>query len=382
VDPIGSVRTPALTWPQVAAWRASRHHLDERVSRRRRIRVASELCGLHAQVMSSADLTMWARVDGWRPTDLAEALWKERALVKVWAVRGTLHLFPSSEHALWTAAIRTSPAVRGERWARYLGLSLRQMDRLIETIGEALEGRALTREELAAEVTRRRRDRSLGEAMRHSWGGLLKPASYRGLLCFAPSDGHHVRFTNPRTWLGVDGSAPDPSDALLEVTRRFVATYGPVPLDEIARWWSEGAVAGARRLMAALGDEVVEMEIDGAPAWAGADVAHRIGAFEPPRSVRLLPGFDQYVIGSTKHSVRLMPADHRARVHRQAGWVSPVLTVDGLLEGVWSWARKGTRLVVGIEPFRRQPAWVRRGAEAEAERLAGYLDADLDLTWS
>jgi uncharacterized protein YcaQ len=332
--------------------------------------------------MSSADLTAWTRVEGWRPTDLATALWKDRSLVKVWAVRGTLHLLPSSEHALWTAAIGTSPVIRGERWARYLGISLSQVDRLIETIGEALDGRALTREELADEVTRRHRDPAFGRAMRHSWGGLLKPAAYRGVLCFAPSDGQRVRFTNPRSWLGVDGSAPEPQDALREVIRRFVATYGPVPADEVARWWGEGATSGARRWLRALGAEVVEAEIEGVPAWASTNVVRRIAAHEPPRSVRLLPGFDQYVIGSTKHSARLMPGDHRARVHRQAGWVSPVLAVDGMLEGVWSSARRGSRLTVTIAPFRTQPAWVARGAAAEAERLASYLGADLELLWA
>lgn len=344
--------------------------------------MASDLCGLHAQVMSSAELTLWSRVDAWRPTDLATALWKDRSLVKIWAVRGTLHLFPSAEHALWTAALRTSPASGAGRWARYLGISHQEMDALIEAIGDALEGRALSREELALEVSRRRRDRTLLEAMRHSWGGLLKPASYRGLLCFAPSDGQHVRFTNPRSWLGVDGSAPDPPEALREVIRRFVTTYGPVPLDEIGRWWSEGAAAGARRMMRALGDEVVEVSIEGTPAWAATNLIRKIVRHEPPRSVRLLPGFDQYVIGSTKHSSRLMPGDHRARVHRQAGWVSAVLAVDGMLEGVWSWERKGSRLAVTIEPFRKQPSWVRTGAEGEAERLATHLGGSLELRWS
>jgi hypothetical protein len=372
----------SLTWRRVAAWRASRHHLDERVPRRRRLHVVSELCGLHAQVMSSADLTAWARVEGWRQTDLATALWRDRSLVKVWAVRGTLHLLPSSEHALWTAAIGTSPAVRGERWARYLGISLSQVDGLIETIGEALDGRALTREELADEVTRRRGDPALGRAMRHSWGGLLKPASYRGVLCFAPSDGQRVRFTNPRSWLGVEGSAPEPQDALREVIRRFVVTYGPVPADEIARWWGEGATRGARGWLRSLGDEVAEVDVEGVPAWASADVVRRIAVHRPPRTVRLLPGFDQYVIGSTKHSARLMPGDHRARVHRQAGWVSPVLAVDGMLEGVWSSSRNGSRLTVTIAPFREQPPWVARGAAAEAERLASYLGADLRLIWA
>jgi hypothetical protein len=218
--------------------------------------------------------------------------------------------------------------------------------------------------------------------MRHSWGGLLKPASYRGLLCFAPSDGQRVRFTNPRSWLRTEPQHLDPHDALREVTRRFVSAYGPVPADEIARWWSEGGSVGARRLLRSFGDEVVEVDVEGTPAWVRADVVRKVVALEPRGTVRLLPGFDQYVIGSTKHSARLLPGDHRSRIHRQAGWVSPVLVVDGMLEGIWAWNRTGARVEVTIEPFRRQPAWVRRAASAEAERLAAHLGGELRLRWS
>jgi hypothetical protein len=369
-----------LTWPQVAAWRAARHHLDVRVPRRRRLDVISELCGLHAQVTSSADLTVWTRVDGWRPTDLDRALWKDRTLVKLWLMRGTLHLVPSSEHALWTAALRTSTASLGDRWAHFLQVPRTEIDELLETIAETLDGKALTREELAVEVARRRRDPAFGRALRHSWGGLLKPASYRGLLCFAPGDGQRVRFTSPRSWLGLDGSdGPDPEDALREVVRRFVTTYGPAPTDEVARWWGESPRT-IGRVLRSLGDEVVQVEVEGVPAWATPQAVRRIARHEPAGSVRLLAGFDQYVIGSTKHSARLLPdGTDRDRVHRQAGWVSPVLTVDGMLEGVWSWARKGSRVFVTIEPFRRQPPRVRREAEAEAERLATHLGGALDL---
>jgi uncharacterized protein YcaQ len=331
--------------------------------------------------MSSADLTMWARVEGWRPDDLSTALWTERSLVKIWAMRGTLHLFPSSEHPLWQAALSTYTHHRTASWARYLGVTSAQMDRLIETIADALNGRELTREELAAEVTRRRRSRAFGDAIRESWGGVLKPASYHGVLCFAPGDGQRVRFTNPRSWLEVDGSGPEPEEALRQVIRRFVATYGPVSRDEVARWWAGVSPAGAERLIRSLGDEVSSFDVEGTQAWVLARDADAVASAEPARSVRLLPGFDQYVIGSTKHSDRLMPGDFRDRVHRKAGWVSPVLTVDGRIEGVWSHRTAPKAVSVTVEPFTPQPAWVRKGAEAEAERLAPYLGGALAFDW-
>ena len=97
-----------LTWAQAVAWRARRHHLDRRVPRGSLLAVASRLCGLHAQVLSSSELTVWARVNGLERNAVQRALWEERTLVKTWAMRGTLHLLPADELPLWRAALGTS----------------------------------------------------------------------------------------------------------------------------------------------------------------------------------------------------------------------------------------------------------------------------------
>jgi hypothetical protein len=343
--------------------------------------VASELCGLHAQVMSSADLTMWARVEGWRRGDLSTALWTDRSLVKIWAMRGTLHLLPASEHPLWASALRTYAHFRRESWARYYGVSSSTMDRLIATIGDVLHGAELTREDLAVAVRRRSRSKRYDAALLHSWGGLLKPASYQGVLCFAPSDGQRVRFTSPRSWLGIETDGPEPEEARRLVVRRFLAGYGPASSDEVARWWGALSPARTEAVIRSLGDDVVMLDVEGTQAWVLAEDEEAVASAKPTRTVRLLPGFDQYVIGSTKHSDRLMPGDFRDRVHRQAGWVSPVLAVDGRIEGVWSHATTPKAVSVTVEPFTRQPGWVRKGAQAEAERLAAYLGGAFAFDW-
>src|SRR5512142_1144819 len=97
-----------LTWARAAAWRARRHHLDKRAPAGSMLALASRLCGLHAQVMSSAELTVWARVEGLERGAVQRAIWEERSLVKTWAMRGTLHLLPSGEYPLWHGALSTS----------------------------------------------------------------------------------------------------------------------------------------------------------------------------------------------------------------------------------------------------------------------------------
>jgi winged helix DNA-binding protein len=372
----------SLTWEQAIAWRVRRHGLEERIPRKDVLDVVSALCGVHAQVMSSAELTLWARVDGLRRDDVNRALWQDRSLVKIWAMRGTLHLVPTTEYPMWQAALGTYDHYLRPSWSKYFGVEQGKVESMIDAVGRALDGRLLTREELAGEVARLMRDPALGDALLESWGALLKPASFRGALCFAPNDGQKVRFTNPVSWLGVTKRLDNRPQALLETVRRFLSTYGPTSRDELARWWGGISPAGAERLIRTLGDEAVPVDIEGTDGWALADQIGAITETTRTRSVRLLPAFDQYVIGSTKHADRLLHEDLRDRVHRKAGWVSPVLLVDGHIEGVWNHERAGKGLSVTVEAFGRVPSRVRRGVEHEADLLASFFGGALELTWT
>jgi hypothetical protein len=373
-----------LGWPQVAAWRAARHHLDERAPAGTMLEVAARIAGVHAQVLSSAELTLWARVEALAPDAVRRALWSERSLVKTWAMRGTLHLLPAAELPLWQAALSTRRPWEARSWQRGFGVSLAELERLNGAVAEALDGRLLTREELATEVARLTGSEALGGKLRESWGALLKPAAALGLLCFAPGQGQQVRFTRPDTWLG-GWTGHDPEAAMDAVTRRFLAASGPVTREDFARWWGIPSPARAARLLERLGEEVTRVEVEGTAAYAlAADVAG-LAAADPggPGTVRLLPAFDQYVVTATLQAERLMPGPFKARVYRPQGWLSPVLLVGGRMEGVWRQEAKGRRLLVTIEPFAGPPpARVRRAAAAEAERLAAFSGAELELRWA
>jgi hypothetical protein len=367
----------------VAAWRIRRHHLDPRAPAGRLLDVAGRLCGLHAQVLSSAELTAWARIDGLQRGDVQRALWQDRTLVKTWAMRGTLHLLPAREYSMWHAALSTSRRyLRPEAWKKYFGITMEELDRLTEAVGQALDGRVMTRQELVKEIARLTGSNAFASNIAaSSWGTILKPAAFTGRLCFGPSLGQRVRFTRPDSWLAARGAAIDPEAATIEVTRRFLGAFGPATVHDLARWWNGGGVSIARKFIAALGDEVCPVEIEGTPAWMLAAHTREIRRIPIERSVRLLPGFDQYVVTASCHAGRLLPGDLRTRVFRPQGWISPVLLVNGRMEGIWRHQLKGRRVEVTIEPFGKPPVWVRREAAGEAERLAAFLGCDLRLTW-
>jgi Winged helix DNA-binding domain len=370
-----------LTWPQALSWRMRRHHLIERAPRDRMLGVVGRIGGLHAQVMSSAELTLHARVEDLEPEAVPQALWEDRSLVKLWAMRGTLHLLPAAELDTWLGALGNYDHYLKPVWLRNFEISREQLERLIEAIGEALDGEVRTREELGADIARIAGSPELAEKVQGSWGVYLKPASFRGRLCFASNHGQRVRFTRPDAWLKRELRQADPEEARREVTRRHLGAFGPAAREDLARWWGVQPAQGGR-MLDALGDEIVAVDVEGTAGWMLREHAEEAAAERPAsRLVRLLPGFDTWVIGAARDAAALLDPAEKKRVYRTAGWISPVVLVNGRIEGVWKHERKGRRLTVAVEPFGKLPKRARTGVQAEAERLAGFLGGALELSW-
>jgi len=378
----------------VLAGRLRRHHLDRRAPAADAVRVVADVAGLHAQLPAAAELALWARVEGLRPGDVDRLLWEDRLLVRTWAMRGTIHLLPAGELPLYTAAQqRLRPRHHSGAWLRHHGLTREQADAMLAAIPAALDGPPLTREELAAEVARRTGHDVLADKLTGGFGDLLKPAAFRGDLCFAPPDGRRGRFTRPDRWLGAQEPA-DPATGAAAVTRRWLAAYGPGTREHLARWFGMPSPAEAGRWLDLLGDDAVPADVDGRPGRRlrrGAEVAAGDGAAAADDAggggeggqgvVRLLPAFDPYVVGAPRDSAAVLAPEHRAAVHRPQGWISPVLLVDGRIAGTWRHEAAGRRLAVRVAPFRAVAPRVRAAVEEEAARLAAFLGGTPDLAW-
>jgi hypothetical protein len=362
-----------LAWPNVLAWRVRRHGLAERAPAAEALAVVARIGGLHAQLLSSAELTLHARVDDLDPDAVSRALWTDRTLVKTWAMRGTLHLLAAAELPAFVGAMRAIPPRHHQgAWLKHHGLTRALADAILEAIPEALADGELTREELATAVERRTGESGLAQKLSGGFGDLLKPAAFAGDLCFAPNAGRNVRFTRPDRWLR-DFSTADTQTGVAHVIRRYLAAYGPATREQFARWVGMTSAPQAAKLLRSLGDDVTEVVLDGARAFALATDLEDLMAAEPEGTVNLLPAFDQYVVGAPRGTAAVLDPVRRADVYRPQGWISPVLLVDGVIAGTWSANGKGRATEIVVDPFEKLSAAVAQRAEAEAERLAAIL---------
>ncbi len=370
---------PAITLDQLHAWRLSRQYLSDRAARPALLDVVTTLGGLHAQVMSAAEGIAGARVDGLTPDTIRDALWQDRTLVKTWAMRGTLHLLPAREFPLYRAALSTRASYLNLAWVKYHGLqSLEEADAIIEGVRQALDGRCLTREQLATTLAEQSGLPHLRAVLLSGWGALLKPAAYRGYLCFGPSQGQAVTFVRPDQWLGRAGdeAAMDPTAALQEIIRRFLATYGPATRDDFARWW--GSQPGEiRAAFDSLTGELEPVEIAGSKAWVLAGTVEQIHALAAPSTVRLLPLFDPFILAAHSHRRLFLDERFKDRIYRTAGWISSVVLVEGRIAGVWEQDKGKAGLTVQATLFAPPSPATQAGIRAEAERLGVFLGLPL-----
>jgi hypothetical protein len=369
------------TWDQVLARRVATHHLDAPATGGL-VSLVRRLCGVHAQLGSAAEAAIWLRTGGAvGPPDVRRALTTDRTLVKTWALRGTLHLLPAADLPMWSAALGTRSFPRPPSWYDYHGVTPEDMAAIEATVPQVLTGRPMTRDELATAVALRTERPQLEERLRSGWGAALKPIAARGQLAFGPPDGRNVTFVAPRAWVG-DWTPVDPAQAVADLVRGILDGYGPFGLDELTRWTALDRPV-LRAAIAALGDELVELDTEGHRGWITASGAAAVAAAAPSRVVRLLPGFDPYVVGALRQLDRLLPAPGlNAAVSRTSGWISPVLLDGGRIAGTWTQQTTGGRSVIAISPFGPLRRGVRAAAEAEAARWAFYAGAPLDLTWT
>jgi hypothetical protein len=363
-----------LSWDQVLAFRLERQFLHLRAPAGSLFDVASALCGIRAQLPSTAELALWARVDGLEHGEVKQALEEERTLVKTW-IRNTLHVVPADDLALYVAVLRPRPEGPGDAWLRLRGVTREQYEAIVENVPRALDGRPRTREWLADRLAELAGP-DVREAVLFSWGGVLKQSARFGDLCFGPPRGRNVTFVRPDRWLRRTLRA-DPDEAGRDFVRRFLAAYGPASAVDFGRWIEDPTKAKA--LLRASADELAEVDVEGRPALALTSDLAVLARSRRPRGIRLLPAFDQYVTGPRPREA-FVPSDHIPRVYGQQGSVSPVLLVDGRAAGTWSHERRGGAVRVEVEPFQALRPKVRKALMGEVERLAAFMGGSPELS--
>lgn len=362
----------SFTWPQALAWRMQQQLLepigDEPVEG-----VVRRLGAVQAQLDSAAELAIRTRRQRSRSGDVAGALADGR-IIKTFAFRGATHLMTPEEGGNYLALRAASRMWELPSWQSFYNLVPSDWPHFREAVREALTDGPLTRDELGAAITARPKFRHLAFAFEGHSRTLLKPLAWQGDMSIGPVRDGHATFQrldqNPR-WTGIPGL----DEAGERAVEAYFRAYGPATPEQVHYWLGDGLGAGRKRIqawIASLDNRLAPVEVDGEHAYILRDHLEELAGTHPNAVVRMLPGYDQWVIGPGTADPHIVPPRRRTLLSRQASFV----IVGGIVGATWSLTDDG----VAIGWFGEGGSPPREALVEEVARLARILDRPLQMS--
>ena len=295
--------------------------------------IVRRVCGVQAQDLRAADLALRVRAASLTAAEVQAARGIERSVIRTWAMRGTLHLLASD----------------GEK--------------ILEEEGP------LTRSAIAERLARRGLPVE-GQAAYH----LVALAALEGHVCMGPDRSGEPAFVLLRDWLGPQ-SALERDAALAELARCYLCAYGPAAPENMAAWLGLG-LTEAREGWHLIAQELSEVDAAGGQkVWVLRSQDVRL---TPAGFVRLLPGFDNYLLGYRSRDFAVNSL-HAREVHPGGGVLRAVVLVDGQAVATWLLRRSGTNLIITVRSFDQLSPRVEERLEAETQDIGRFLGASAQL---
>jgi hypothetical protein len=323
------------------------------------------LGAVQAQDFFGAKWALGQRVPGASDADV-EAAFQDGKLLRTHVLRPTWH-FVAPDDARWMLEL-SAPGIRRKMayYDRRYGLDEASFRVSNRTVSRALaKGEFLTRDELAAALGKAG-IRASGPALGH----LMLRAELDCVVCSGPRRGKQFTYALFDARAGTSPSKTR-DEALAELARRFFASHGPA-FDEDLSWWSGLTLRDARRGIEAAGLRSRELD---KVLYFKATRARRA----PIPLVRLLPNYDEYLIGFKDRRFFFDAARFGALGRGDNVFSNHLIVVRGRVAGGWRRTTTTTTVTVDARVLVKLGAAERRALDEEARRYARFLGLELAL---
>lgn len=327
--------------------------------------VVAHLFAVQAQDYPGVLWTVGARMRRGNASAVETAL-RTGTVVRSWPMRGTLHLISAAD-LHWMLSLTSERLLRrAARRRQQLELDERLIGIARDTAVEALTGGThLSRADLLA-----RFDAAGVSTAQQRGYHLLWHLSTEGTLVFGAPRDRTQTFALLDEWV----PAPRPlerDEALAELALRYFSGHGPATVQDLA-WWSGLPLGDVRAGVAAAGDALESITVDGAThllAPGAANARPRTG------TVRALSGFDELLLGYRDRTAQLA-AEHSTRVIPGGnGMFAPTITVDGRVVGTWRRETSARGIRYEARPFEPLTDSVSAALDEEFARHAAFHDS-------
>ena len=389
-----------ITPEQVRAHRLRAHHLDRRYPASR-ILEAAGACGLQNSPPGGWETALFQRLEGCSLPLLRDALYRDRALLQAWSIRGVPLVFPAGESGVFLSPLLAREGecpwiyTRGITAALdFVGMSFDEAHARVREAARCLDGTTVRSKEALDQLLADRVGAQLPPEQRALWdspsmygrpdrqtvGGaavsfLLRPCSFASLVVFGRREENSPTFTSFRRWLGREPSPCPQGEA--ELVRRFLHCYGPAAPADLQAWLGSSPQQ-AKRLWSAAAEEMEPVRVLGRTRWALIRDRDSLTAPpEQPGRLILLGPHDPYLDLRDRALVLEDPARQR-QVWRTVSNPGAVLK-DGRVAGIWTGKAVQGRLEFSLSLWEPLSPGARRALEREEGAYAAFRGLELSL---
>ena len=343
--------------------RAAAQLLHQPAAMRDPVEVARAIAGAQAQDVYAGPLTFRSRSRSITAADVERARTEERSLLRTWVMRMTIHLIPSDD-AGWMLPL-FEPRI--EKWSR---MRLEQLGMPAGDVSKALRvaKRNLEREGPVTRPQLREQIAGAGIELNTQTGlHVIGLAVTSGLACLGPDRGRTTCLVLRQDWLGKPPRF-DRDAALAELARRYLGGFGPATDRDFAKW-SGLPLRDVRAGLGLIAPELAETRAGEETVLSLKRVRRRAA---PSGQVRMLGGFDTYMLGYADRDFAL-PPEHREHLKAGGGgWLRPILVRDGAVVGGWHYSRRDGRIEVRLESPKSPSGPLRKAIDSEIADISRF----------
>lgn len=325
--------------------------------------VVARLTAIQAQDFRGALWSVGLRLPGSTVAQVEHAI-ADREIVRTWPMRGTLH-FVAAPDVRWMLQLLGPRMIKSSAGRmRQLEIDDAMLSRSRKLITKAMrDGRQLTRPEIYALLARARISPEKQRGIH-----IISRLAHEGLLCFAPDKGKQAAFALLDEWIP-ESRTLDGDEALAELGVRYFRGHGPATDRDLA-WWAGLSLGGARKAALLAASSLAEEIVDGVTHHVAREA---VSATSSPRTVHLLPGFDELLLGYSDRRAVLDPVHAQTILPGKNGMFLPTIVAGGRVVGTWRSRADRGKIIVDALPFARLSARDDRAMAATAKRYERFL---------
>lgn len=280
-------------------------------------------------------------------------------------MRGTLHVVRSEDLLPLTQLTQGRVLSGMASRARALGITDTIVDTVIDNVTAELDmSHPVSRTELRAMIARAHPGEPRTEVISH----LMYQLSVRGLTCHGPFVEGEQRIVLTRRWVP-EGTSVNDESFLPRMLSRYISGHGPVSAADAARWF--GLPLGhIRRARHSLSDAILDVSTPTGTQWmlSSAATDNTLSTLHRRPTTRLLPGFDEFMLGYSDRSFAVPAASLSEIVPGNNGMFRS--TVCSAASVVGTWSRKNSGRSIQAHPFTTFSRETVRGIRSSARELS------------